>query len=130
MKPRYIDANHQNITELIGRRAFKSREDIQEFIDNVPTANVLDISDNLEIIFHAAIRYSLGRATYVPSVVISYITPLLPYLSDKFLYVAKQDIEDRSMYGERAYGDPKIDKPEWDNFLSKIKQEIERRTNE
>ena len=37
MKHRYIDANDDAITEVINRRAFTSREDIQEFIDNVPT---------------------------------------------------------------------------------------------
>lgn len=33
VKHRYIDANDDAITEVINRRAFTSREDIQEFID-------------------------------------------------------------------------------------------------
>ena len=39
--------------------------------------------DDFACILTAAIRYTLGRETYMPMLVTSYIRPLLPYLSDK-----------------------------------------------
>ena len=37
---RYVDIECSAVTEVIGRRAFKNREDIQDFLDNIPTADV------------------------------------------------------------------------------------------
>lgn len=41
--PRYVDIECDAVTEVIGRRAFKSREDIQDFLDNIPTADVQEV---------------------------------------------------------------------------------------
>ena len=87
------------------------------------------ITDEFECVLTAAMRYSLGRQTYMPSVVVGYITPLIPKLSDKFLYVAMRDIDERRGRGEKALGNPAIDKPVWDDFFKKIKIEYERRKN-
>jgi DNA-directed RNA polymerase subunit RPC12/RpoP len=35
---RLVDIECSAVTEVIGRRAFTSRADIQEFLDNIPTA--------------------------------------------------------------------------------------------
>lgn len=40
---RYIDAESDCVKEVIYRRAFTCREDIQNFIDNIPTANVVPV---------------------------------------------------------------------------------------
>ena len=37
---RYVDIECSAVTEVIGRKAFKNREDIQDFLDNIPTADV------------------------------------------------------------------------------------------
>ena len=37
---RYVDIECSAVTEVISRKAFKSREDIQDFLDNIPTADV------------------------------------------------------------------------------------------
>lgn len=39
---RFVDIECEAVTEVIGRRAFKSRRDIQEFLDNIPTADVIE----------------------------------------------------------------------------------------
>ena len=87
------------------------------------------ITDEFECILTAAMRYSLGRQTYMPSVVVGYITPLIPKLSDKFLYVTMRDIDERREREEKALGNPTVDKPVWDDFYKKIKIEYERRKN-
>ena len=40
---RFVDIDCSAVTEVIGRRAFKSRADIQEFLDNIPTADVAPV---------------------------------------------------------------------------------------
>ena len=90
----------------------------------IKTAERAEFDDDFESILICAVRYAIGRQMYMPSTVCSYITPLLPRLSSKALCVLKRDIVDAEKYG---YGDEKIDKPVWINFLSKIQGEIERR---
>ena len=41
---RFVDIESNAVTEVIGRRAFRSRADIQEFLDNIPTADVIEVS--------------------------------------------------------------------------------------
>lgn len=45
---RFVDIESNAVTEVIGRRAFRSRADIQEFLDNIPTAEVIEVSKVLE----------------------------------------------------------------------------------
>ena len=41
---RFVDIESDAVTEVIGRRAFRSRADIQEFLDNIPTAEVIEVA--------------------------------------------------------------------------------------
>lgn len=81
------------------------------------------IDKNFETILLCAVRYAIGRRTYIPSRVIDYITPLLPYLSEDVLKLIADEIIGRYTY-EGALGDEKIDKPYWIDFLRKIRLEI------
>ena len=81
------------------------------------------IDKNFETILLCAVRYAIGRQTYIPSLVIDYITPLLPYLSEDVLKLIADEIIGRYTY-EGALGDEKIDKPYWEQFLRKIRLEI------
>ena len=40
---RYIDVECDCVKEVINRRVFNSREDIQDFLDNIPTADVVPV---------------------------------------------------------------------------------------
>ena len=89
----------------------------------------IEINKNFETILLCAVRYAIGRRTYIPSLVIDYITPLLPYLSEDVLkLIANEIIEYGKDYG--GLGDDKIDRPYWLNFKRKILAEMERRGNE
>ena len=83
----------------------------------------IEINKNFETILLCAVRYAIGRRTYIPSLVIDYITPLLPYLSEDVLKLIADEIIGRYTY-EGALGDEKIDKPYWEQFLRKIRLEI------
>ena len=83
----------------------------------------IDPSDeDLGLVLNCAVRYSLGRRTYVPGSVCDFITPLIPKLSDRTLWCLKQDVS--SAY---SYGDEKIDKPIWMKFLTDVTNEIDMR---
>lgn len=81
------------------------------------------------LILNCAVRYAIGRMTYMPSTVIRYITPLLPKLDDKTIDVFIQDLEwhqedvDR---GAASWG-MDIDEYDWKVFLENCKEEMERR---
>ena len=83
----------------------------------------VEIDKNFETILLCAVRYAIGRRTYIPSRVIDYITPLLPYLSEDVLKLIADEIIGRYTY-EGGLGDEKIDRPYWEQFLRKIRLEI------
>ena len=89
----------------------------------------IEIDKDFETILLCAVRYAIGRQTYIPSLVIDYITPLLPYLSENTLRLIANEITEHDTY-EGGLGDEKIDRPYWLNFKRKILAEMERRGNE
>lgn len=86
----------------------------------------IEIDKNFETILLCAVRYAIGRKSYMPSLVIDYIIPLLPYLSDNILRLIADEIIEYGAY-EGGLGDEKIDRPYWEQFLRKIRVEMERR---
>ena len=87
---------------------------------------VIDLQDEtFGAVLNWAVRYCLGRMTYAPSMTIEFITPLLPYLSNKTIKVFDQDIEDQKRYGLGFGMD--FDEEEWMRFWGKVKEEIGRR---
>ena len=83
----------------------------------------IEIDKNFETILLCAVRYAIGRQTYIPSLVIDYITPLLSYLSDDILRLIANEIIEHDTY-EGGLGDEMIDRPYWEQFLRKIRLEI------
>lgn len=84
----------------------------------------IEIDKNFETVLLCAVRYAIGRRTYIPSLVIDYITTLLPYLSEDVLKLIANEITEHDTY-EGSLGDEKIDKPYWIEFLRKIRLEME-----
>lgn len=89
-----------------------------------PQVGSVEIDKDFETILLCAVRYAIGRQTYMPSMVIDYITPLLPYLSDNTLKLIANEIVQHDTCIEGGLGDEKIDKPSWLEFLRKIRLEI------
>ena len=85
---------------------------------------VIDLKDNdFGCILCAAVRYSLGRTTYMPGLVTDFIRPLLPYLNDNAVHNIRKEISETSDYGDDC------DARTWLNFLNDVKAEIEKRGN-
>lgn len=84
---------------------------------------VIELEDDFfGAVLNCAVRYSIGRRSYMPGLVIDFISPLLPYLTQKTLWCFDRDLE-----GEENLGDPVIDAPKWKQFHEQVKAEIERR---
>ena len=75
-----------------------------------------------------ALRYCMGRQTYMPSLVRDIVRPLLPKLSDKDIAVMLQDCDFQKKY--EMYGDPRIDKPGWQEWEEELLVERARRDTE
>lgn len=69
-----------------------------------------------------AVRYAIGRTTYMPHLVIDFIVPLLSELDDNTLFVIRRDIEE-----SHSLGDLHIDAPVWRKFLLDVNLELEHR---
>lgn len=79
-------------------------------------------SENFGAVLNCAVRYCIGRQSYMPSLVIDFITPLLPYLSDGALRCFEKDLSET-----KNFGDAMIDKPAWMRFKADVMNEREKR---
>ena len=75
-----------------------------------------------ETILISAIRYALGRRTYVVGITTDYVARQLPKLSDKCIKVMIEDI--KNPLG--GYGDP-CDEREWMCLLEQLEEEMGKR---
>lgn len=82
-------------------------------------------SDSFAFICICAIRYCMGRMTYAPGIVIPVVLGNLDKFSDKNLGVLIRDAEEQKQRGN--YGDPKVDKPLWEDYAAKLFAERVRR---
>lgn len=93
--------------------------------------NALPITRDLEHMLIDAVRYALGRRTYIVGTTTTYIGGLLPKLSDWCIGVILDDLESEYALAARVtsysvLGDP-CDVWDWDRFKAAVRAEIERR---
>ena len=69
-----------------------------------------------------AVRYCIGRETYMPGLIQAYLTPILDLIDNRALKIMRDDI-----LTANYLGDEKIDKPGWMKFLAAIEAELEER---
>ena len=74
------------------------------------------ISD-YEHILISALRYALGRRTYIVELTCRYIERQLPMLSDRCKNLMIKDIESQSNYGDEC------DKQDWMRLLERLKEQ-------
>lgn len=82
-------------------------------------------NDDFGAICNCAVRYCLGRRTYMVGLVTQYLSKHLPEMDDKTLYCFKRDIEKHIEYGCDMGDD--FDREEWHSFLASVRMEIENR---
>nr|DAO18408.1 MAG TPA: hypothetical protein [Caudoviricetes sp.] len=117
-KPNFVISALRNIERI------KSRTNISKRSLNI-MAMIDPRDDDFGAICNCAVRYAVGRRTYMPSLVIDFITPHLGELSDKTLWCFQSDLEERKN-GFFDFGD-EFDKTNWMSFLDAVNKEIKRR---
>lgn len=75
-----------------------------------------------------ALRYAMGRETYMPSLVRDFVRPLLPKICNKSLAVMIQDCGFQRK--TNTYGNETIDKPGWLKWEQELIMEQKRRNEE
>lgn len=83
------------------------------------------IDDDFQEMLVSAERYALGRMTYIVSLTVDYITPMIRNLDMKYINIMIDDITGHSYLG---YG-MDMDEEEWEKLLSRLCAEKERRTD-
>ena len=98
---------------------------VDDLRSDVPKGMVDPANDDFGAVCNCAVRYCLGRRSYMPSLVCKYIISLLPELTDKTLDCFERDIAERERTGfDFGYS---CDCETWDAFYKAVCNEIERR---
>lgn len=81
--------------------------------------------DDFQSVLICAERYACGRRSYMPDIIIGYITPLLPVLAETTLGALHRDLDEAARHSN--LGDPVIDAPGWFKLYEQVDVEIKRR---
>ena len=93
-----------------------------------PPKGMIDpANDDFGAVCNCAVRYAVGRRTYMPSLVIDFITPHLGELSDKTLWCFQRDLQERARITRDFADDWAGD--EWKQFQKLVYEELIKRTN-
>lgn len=98
---------------------------VNDLKPDAPKGMVDPINDDFGAVCNCAVRYCLGRRSYMPSLVCRYIISLLPELTDKTLDCFERDIAEHKRTGF-DFGDS-CDYETWDAFYKAVCNEVERR---
>lgn len=61
---RYVDIECDAVTEVLPRRAFKTKQDIQDFLDNIPTVDVVPVRHGHWIWHEEEFEYECSACHY------------------------------------------------------------------
>ena len=78
-------------------------------------------------VLNCAVRYALGRFTYMPGLVMDEIKPMLQDCSDKTLWCFDRDI---SEWLAKRTGEMYEYEKEWADFVTAVRAELDRRKRE
>lgn len=82
----------------------------------------MELDRDFGTVCSCAVRYSLVRQTYMPSLVQQFINRNLKQIESYSLAVMARDIKEAPSYGNKT-----IDKPGWMNFLAVLEKELKDR---
>ena len=84
------------------------------------------ITQDFELMMISALRYAIGRYTYMPGITIDYIRYLIPQLSAKTLFIMQRDIEEEIERYQRMERELYMAK-EWQKLAEEIGIEYEKK---
>ena len=86
--------------------------------DNIGSVDVA--KNDFSSICICAVRYALCRRTYMPSIIIDTVGPLLQFLDKKSLFVILRDVKEA-----KSLGDDSIDRPQWLLFMDRVQRQYD-----
>ena len=121
-----VENNHKGCKDT-GLEKFAVALDcnVSDLKSDTPKLMIDPSVDRFGAVCNCAVRYCLGRRSYMPSLVCGYLTPLLPELDDNTLACFERDIAERKRDGF-SFGDA-CDYETWEQFYKAVCKEIERR---
>ena len=93
---------------------------------DVKVHGFISITNHFELMMIGALRYAIGRYTYMPSVTIEYIRYLIPQLSAKTLFIMQRDIDEEIERYQRMERELYMAK-EWQKLAEEISVEYEKK---
>ena len=93
---------------------------------DVKVHGFISITNHFELMMISALRYAIGRYTYMPSVTIEYIRYLIPQLSAKTLFIMMRDIYEEIERYQRIEHELYMAK-EWAKLAEEIGVEYEKK---
>lgn len=109
------------LTQYFVKDCYSASNGKHDETDPVPTMIDPSKSDFGTLVV-CAVRYCLGRRTYMPELVCNYVRPLLPYLDERTIGCVERDVRECKDYGMDC--NCKI----WTSFLAEIRQVMEERS--
>lgn len=91
--------------------------------------SMITVTRDFELMMVCALRYSIGRESYMPSITIDYIRYLIPMLSVNTLFILQRDITEEVERYNRS-GWEIFMKDEWMKLADDIRAEYTRRKAE
>lgn len=88
-------------------------------------SKTIELSPDLELMLNCAMRYAMGRRTYIVGTFCNYVKSIMPELSLVTLERMEQDYGDFAKFGN-SWGDD-CDREEWTQFKMKLDEEIKKR---
>ena len=95
----------------------------------VEVHSMITVTRDFELMMVCALRYSIGRESYMPSIAIDYIRYLIPMLSVNTLFILQRDITEEVERYNRSGWDIFM-KDEWLKLADDIRNEHTRRKAE
>lgn len=87
----------------------------------------VEMDENFQEILVSAVRYALGRMTYIVGLTVDYIMPMISDLETKYINIMIDDITYQGEY--YGYG-MEMDGKDWMRLLAGLKAERDRRLND
>lgn len=92
----------------------------------VEVHSMISVTRDFELMMVCALRYSIGRESYMPSITIDYIRYLIPMLSVNTLFILQRDITEEIERYKRSGWEIYM-KAEWQKLADEIRTEHTRR---
>ena len=92
----------------------------------VEVHSIIFVTRDFELMIVCALRYSIGRESYMPSIAIDYIRYLIPMISANTLFILQRDIKEEIERYDRGGWDIFM-KDEWLKLADDIRKERTKR---